>query len=199
MLLHFYDKLNDWDVLFFLKISTIFYRFSYPISLFLCKMTEFFKKSLRNSDTNYIFRYVKYFWNKRYLNIHLHSLKGSVIWNVAIKRKRIIQDDGSVVDTLLAHSELLWEETMILPGTSGCHPPLVSTNTSIERNSQPHTSQESQYQNLLQVHLWSSPKRQLGLIPPDGAQRTSLSQFCPLPFSIKGVVISLINSHFLIF
>lgn len=102
MLLHFYDKLNDWDVLFLLKIGTIFYLFSYLISLFLCKMTEFLKKSLRNSDTNYIFRYVKYFWNKRYLNIHLHSLKGSIIWKVAIKRQRIIQDDGSVVDTLLA-------------------------------------------------------------------------------------------------
>lgn len=115
-------------------------------------MTELLKKSLRNSDTNYNFRYVKYFWNKRYLNIHLHGLKGSVIWKVAIKRKRITQDDGSVVDTLLDHFELLWEET-ILPGTNGCHPPLVSTIPSIERNSQPHTSQESQYQNLWQDYL----------------------------------------------
>lgn len=78
--------------------------------------------------------------------------------------------------TLLVHSKLLWEETIIPLGTSGCHPSLVSTIPSIERNSQPHTSQESQFLNLRQesmpiwVHLWGFQKRQLGLIPSDSAQ-----------------------------
>lgn len=142
MLLHFYAKLNDWDILFglsvlffFLKVSTIFYLFLLP-SLFLCKMTKF----LRNSDMNYIFRYVKYFWNKRYLNIHLYRTKESVLWKLAINKKR-----GSfkmtVISWTLVQSDHFWEETVIYPGTCIWHPFLASTITPIKRNcfTQDHT------------------------------------------------------------
>lgn len=117
------------------------------------------------------------------------------------KKKRITQDDSSVVDTGLSHSELLWEKTIIFPGTWRYHPFLASTIASTERNPQPYTSQESQHQNLWQdplAHCGTSlgiPIRSAGIDPFWQCARwsVSFSQFCPLPFSVKGVFISLIN------